>query len=52
MVISPNSKRVVGTVTNNEYEEIEKLAESESRTVSNMVVKLIREALVNRKQRK
>lgn len=52
MVISQNSKRIVGTVTNNEYEEIEKLAEIESRTVSNMVTKLVREALENRKKGK
>lgn len=50
MVISQNSKRIVGTVTNKEYEEIEKLAELESRTISNMVTKLVREALENRKK--
>ena len=45
MALSKDNKRIVGTVTNKEYEEIEKLATKESRTISNMVVKLVREGL-------
>ena len=50
MAISEQNKRVVGTVTNEEYELIEKLAKQQSRTISNMVTKLIRDGLVTNKE--
>lgn len=50
MAISQQNKRVVGTVTNEEYELIENLAKEQSRTVSNMVTKLIRDGLEINKQ--
>ncbi len=49
MAISGQNKRVVGTVTNEEYELIEKLAKDQSRTLSNMVTKLIRDGLLANK---
>jgi len=45
MAISKDNKRVVGTVTNEEYQQIEQFAKEQSRTMSNMVTKLIRDGL-------
>jgi len=45
MAISKENKRVVGTVTNEEYEQIEALAKEQSRSISNMVTKLVRDGL-------
>lgn len=50
MALSKDNQRIVGTVTNKEYEEIKKLATNESRTISNMVAKLVREGLKTTKK--
>lgn len=45
MVVAKDKKRVMVTLSEQEYSKIENLADKEKRTISNMVAKLISDQL-------